>query len=87
MISDVCSLITDLLQYLSTIRYPGAALSLRVSDVYSSLNYGHGMTQIISRIMYHAVIRSYSIDSHGRQQLNMLDFELLRNGVGEFICK
>ena len=83
----MCTLISDLLSYLSGIRYPGAALSLRVADVYNSLNYGHGVTQIISRIMYHAVVRSFTIDAHGRQQLDMLDFEMLRGGVSEFICE
>ena len=73
------------MKYLEEIRYPGAAVSLRVSDVYGTLTNDHGMTQIISRIMYHTMLRSYSISSVGRQQLDVLDFELLRSKIGQFI--
>ena len=76
---------TDLRVYLDSIRYPGAAVTLRVNNIYGSLTNSHGMIQVISRIMYHSMLQSYAIDSSGRQQLNVLDFEILRASVGKFV--
>ena len=84
---DISNLASDLRYFLGGTRYPGAAISLRVVDVYGSLNNEHNLVQVISRVMYHTMLRSYSVSSHGRQQMDVMDFELLRASVTNFVGK
>ena len=71
-------------RYLTSVRYPGAAISLRASEIYRSLPEEHNFVQILGRISYHAMLRSFNVDSNGRQRLDMLDFDMSRDRIGKF---
>ena len=73
--------------YLSEVRYPGAAITMRASETYSTLTDEHNLVQMISRILYHSLLQSFSIDCNGRQRLDVLDFELNRDRVFKFASK
>ena len=70
-----------------TIRFPGAAVSLRASEIYQSLPDEHNFVQILSRISYHAMLRSFNVDSNGRQRLDVLDFDMTRDRITRFARK
>ena len=74
-------------RYLPTIRYPGAAVSLRASEIYPNLSDEHNFVQILSRISYHAMLRGFNVDSNGRQRMDILDFDLTRDRIGRFLRK
>ena len=74
-------------RYLESIRYPGAAISLRASEIYQSLPDEHNFVQILGRICYHAMLRSFISDSNGRQRMDVLDFDLTRDRIGKFARK
>ena len=80
----MCKLVSALGRYLSSIRYPGAAISLRASEVYTTLSNEHSFVQILSRIAYHSLLRSFTVDSNGHQRLDVLNFDLVRDRLLRF---
>ena len=63
----------DACEMMRTVKNPAIALSVSLSDCYSSCNTDPSVVEMLARILYHVTLRCFRFDSNGKYCVDQIE--------------